>query len=201
MTHRQVGSRQKVAPHCHCDMYCNVYMLFLQRLQMSHVSLLFFFHFFCFLSSVLLLVHVFSICCHMFSSLENFRFSRNSTSVFCQQFLFHSSTSYFVFSLSRRLEHVVQQCCCGTAVLFVCLFVCSDQTEFVVTFLPCLVSVVSPTHSRWLKLTKPVLDIACVVTSLSACEAVRPSSQRAHSAVSHEHVKAGIVQWSFFIVE
>ena len=36
---------------------------------------------------------------------------------------------------------------------------------------------------------------------MSARETVGHSSQRAHSAVSHEHVKAGIVHWSLFVVE
>ena len=69
---------------------------------------------------------------------------------------------YFLFSLSRRLERVVQQCC---------LFVPIRQNSLL-PVLPCLVSVVSPTHSRWLKpsvFKRSVLYIPRVMTSLSAC--------------------------------
>ena len=98
--------------------------------------------------------------------------------------------SLICFHLSQRLERVVQQCC---------LFVPIRQNSSL-PFLSCLVSFVSPTHSRWLKpsvFERSALYIPCVVTSLSACETVGHSLQRAHSAVSHEHVKGGIVHWIF----
>ena len=88
---------------------------------------------------------------------------------------------------------------CGTAVLFVC----SDQTEFVVSFLVWLVLShqrirVGSEAIRWIQVIWK-----CDVSPL-CCQPVKEfghSSQRAHSAVSHEHVKAGVVHWSLIFVE